>query len=200
MTALVPMQHSPSVLNEIITFDGLYTDQEIAKHIEFIDSTVFDRKFSGFEFKNGRIMHKELSDQIHERLLKMAVIPLHYVDAGGIHWEYVHTAPQIYYAKYVAGQHFTVHTDTGSVYDDDRKHYSKFTLLTYLNDDYIGGETRFFDCMLEETCAIQPKKGRTLIFDIGLMHCGSPLEGSSPKYWIGTELVYRRGDCSTSRS
>lgn len=35
-----------------------------------------------------------------------------------------------------------------------------FTSITYLNDDFIGGETFFEDGML-----IKPKKGRTLFFD-----------------------------------
>jgi len=180
------------IRGEIVTFDGLYTSQEIAEYIDFIKSTTFDRKFSGFDFKNGRIIHHKLSNLIHTRLLQMGVVSKHYVDAKGQKWEYANTAPTIYYANYKTGQNFIIHTDTGSVYDPSNRLYSKFTLLTYLNDDFEGGETCFFNDALEEICAIRPKTGLTLFFDIDLMHNGAPIVGNNVhKFWIGTELVYK---------
>jgi hypothetical protein len=81
-----------------------------------------------------------------------------------------------------------IHTDTGSEYDVPNNMYSKFTFLTYLNDGFTGGCTKFYDDRLRETCVITPERNRTLVFDIDLFHSGEKvLDGS--KYWIGTELV-----------
>ena len=64
----------------------------------------------------------------------------------------------------------------------------KYTLLIYLNEDFKGGETVFYDDNFRKTTTIAPKAGSALFFDIALWH---EAEGilAGKKYWIGTELM-----------
>ena len=103
-------------------------------------------------------------------------------------WKIVNTCKYIFYVKYKQNESFDIHTDTGSIYNPAKNLYSKFTLLTYLNDDYIGGETVFYDTSLKETTKIIPKTNKTLIFDIDTFHKGNKVTEKN-KYWIGTEIV-----------
>ena len=61
-------------------------------------------------------------------------------------------------ARYFVGDKFDWHSDntpaTKAVYGR-----RQITSITYLNDDYIGGETEFYKGPI-----IKPKKGKTLIF------------------------------------
>ena len=57
-----------------------------------------------------------------------------------------------------------------------------------LNDDFENGKTLFYDHDFKHTVTIEPKKNRTLIFDIDLFHKGEQVS-KGEKYWIGTELV-----------
>ena len=115
-------------------------------------------------------------------------LPDKYIDRQNIKWEYLECPKYIMYTKIQADEFFGLHTDTGCQYDTRMNKYSKYTVLTYLNDDYEGGNTVFYNDNFKKTCEIKPKLNRTLIFDIDLYHQGCEvLKGS--KYWIGSELV-----------
>tara|TARA_B100001996_G_C18373302_1_gene482435 strand:+ start:56 stop:598 length:543 start_codon:yes stop_codon:yes gene_type:complete len=58
-------------------------------------------------------------------------------------------------ARYNVGNDYEWHSDDWASRPDARRQLST---ITYLNDDYIGGETEF------EDLTIVPKKGKTLIF------------------------------------
>jgi predicted 2-oxoglutarate/Fe(II)-dependent dioxygenase YbiX len=90
-------------------------------------------------------------------------------------------------ACYNPGQQFGLHTDTGII-DESRQLESKCTALVYLNDNFEGGETVFYDDNFQETVTIYPKAGMALIFDINLWHKANTIV-SGKKYWIGTELM-----------
>tara|TARA_B100000965_G_scaffold249672_1_gene209747 strand:+ start:46 stop:603 length:558 start_codon:yes stop_codon:yes gene_type:complete len=62
-------------------------------------------------------------------------------------------------ARYNIGNDYEWHTDDwvdGIVVNGTQRR--QLSTITYLNDDYIGGETEF------QTFTIEPKKGKTLIF------------------------------------
>jgi hypothetical protein len=171
---------------EIITIENLYTPDELQQHIAHIQSAHDDNPFTNCEFKNGKILYPELSQKIYERL--QPCMPATYTDRKGKTWKPIRCAEYCFYSQVEKGQSFYIHTDTGAIYDEDKRHYSKFTLLTYLNDDYKGGKTTFYTDELEETVTIEPKRNKTLFFDIDLFHKGGMVEEGT-KYWIGTEIV-----------
>lgn len=175
---------------EIVTIDDIYTIQEINDHIHFIEhADVRERTFTEQSFKNGKIIHQELSDTIYARIQRF--LPNVYVDRNRQTWQPIGASPYIFYSKLVQNNLFGIHTDTGSVYDNSSRTYSKFTLLTYLNDEFCGGNTQFYDDSFGETVTIVPSTNKTLIFDIDLFHKGEMITAGT-KYWIGTEIVCRR--------
>lgn len=55
----------------------------------------------------------------------------------------------IMYAKIKSGEFFGLHTDTGCEYDIIKNKYSKYTVITYLNDDYEGVRLHFMMIILK---------------------------------------------------
>ena len=115
-------------------------------------------------------------------------LPSVYRDREGVSWTYESAPKFIMYSKINPGQQFPIHTDTGCEYG---KLTSRYTVLTYLNDDFEGGHTQFYNSEFKKTVSIVPKRGKTLCFDINLFHAGDEVFKTA-KYWIGTELVCRR--------
>jgi hypothetical protein len=90
--------------------------------------------------------------------------------------------------NYVPGQQFNIHTDTGLYFNYHKKEKSKWTLLIYINDNYEGGNTVFFDDNFTVTKTIIPEKGKALLFDIDLWHKGDVVIKGN-KLWIGCEII-----------
>jgi|694.fasta_scaffold09752_7 hypothetical protein len=65
----------------------------------------------------------------------------------------------------------TVNTNKTDVFHTDS---SDLTIVTYLNDEYSGGEFEYID-QYNESIKIQTKKGLSLIMDDNLMHRVSPV-------------------------
>jgi hypothetical protein len=175
---------------EIFRIDGLFTDKEIADMKTYVENASSDeRPFTYSPFKNGKVINSEMSTKIYNKLVAHEGVPEYYKDRKGTKWELKGSSKYVYYAKLVPGQKFPIHTDTGSEFGAGGE--SKFTVLTYLNDDYSGGCTQFYNDSFEKTVSIKPKKGRTLIFDIDTFHAGDEVT-CGEKYWFGTEIVYRK--------
>ena len=155
--------------DECAAFRTLLTTKTDATN--FTDSGIFDNK---------KWTDIDLSTRFHARLLELdTVTPEQFLRANTL----------IMAGHYEVGDSFGLHTDTGLYYDERRREKSRWTLLIYLNDDFEGGETVFYDT---NTCSgarsIQPRAGMALLFDIDLWHSGQPLR-SGRKYWIGTEII-----------
>lgn len=181
------LQQYSDISFEIFTIDGLYKDEEISLLKNYVEnSDINNRTFTHSEFKNGKIIKEDLSNLMFSRIQEF--LPYKYTDRNNINWKFEGTSKYIMYAKIKINELFGLHTDTGAEYDTVNNKYSKYTVLTYLNDDFKGGETKFFNNDFKETCIIKPKYNRTLIFDINLYHMGNPIIFGN-KYWIGTELV-----------
>lgn len=150
------------------------------------------RKFvHGCDFYNNKEINPELAQFFWNRL--ETIVPSEFTDVKGKLWTKSKPSHFVASAHYKAGDQFDVHTDTGIVDDKDGTIKSKFTTLIYLNDNFEGGETQFFNDNFESTVTVTPKMGSLLLFDIDLWHSGlSIVEGD--KYWIGVELMY----CDTS--
>ena len=80
------------------------------------------------------------------------------------------------------GQQFADHVDVGSL--SSCKRYLSF--LFYLNDDFVGGETRFYP-----DTTIKPTKGSVLVFPPMWMypHAGLPVK-TGTKYIMSSYLNY----------
>ena len=171
----------------VFTIDDLYSDEELKMFSDYVNHTSDkNRSFTNSPFKNGKMIEPEMSSLMYSKIKQN--LPNEYVDLHGVVWNFIKSVKYIFYSEIKDGQMFGIHTDTGSEYNDIDNVYSKFTVLTYLNDDYEGGKTTFYNHDFIETTQIQPKRGRTLIFDIDLYHKGEMVT-KGVKQWIGTELV-----------
>ena len=179
------MQQYTNIPYEIFTIDNLYTDKEINYFIDYIE-THEGCPFTFSEFKNGKIIEPEISTLMYSKI--KPYLSDTYKDHFNNSYIYKKTPKHIMYAKVNSNQQFGVNTDTSCVYYHIDNEYSKFTVLTYLNDNYEGGNTQFYSDNLLKTVTIHPKKNTTLIFDIDLFHSGE-IVTKGTKYWIGTELV-----------
>lgn len=84
--------------------------------------------------------------------------------------------------KYEPGQEFKKHRDQSFIRNETEASY--YTLMIYLNDDFVGGETSFSDA------TIHPKIGSCLLFFHDLEHEGTILtEGT--KYVLRTDVMYK---------
>lgn len=86
--------------------------------------------------------------------------------------------------RYGPGQEFKPHFDGG--YQRLNGDRSEFTFLIYLNDDFVGGETKFFDPDL----LVKPKTGNLLVFYHHQAHSGEPVL-SGVKYVLRSDVMYR---------
>ena len=171
----------------VFTIDNMYSEHELSMFDEYVkQASDKNRSFTNSPFKNGKMIEPEIASLMYNKI-KMH-LPNEYIDLYGNVWNFIKSVKYIFYSEIKEGQMFGIHTDTGSEYNDVDNFYSKFTVLTYLNDEYEGGNTTFYNHDFIETTQICPKRGRTLVFDIDLYHKGEMVTKGT-KRWMGTELV-----------
>ena len=164
--------------NTIWTVDGFLSKEQCEYYIDRIDNKTGIIPFtdSGY-FKNDKYTDVQLTEYLYRKLKKT-----------GIDTDIIRANNLIMTGKYLPGDKFGLHTDTGLFYDSKTKEKSSHTLLIYLNDDLEGGETVFYDDKFNQTKIILPKQGKALLFDISLWHQGSEIIYGN-KYWIGCEMI-----------
>ena len=85
--------------------------------------------------------------------------------------------------RYGAGQYFRKHRD--GCFQRSLEERSFLTLMLYLNDDFVGGETVF------EGAVVRPRTGSALWFFHPLLHEGREVRAGQ-KYALRTDVMYRR--------
>ena len=109
-------------------------------------------------------------------------------------WELSGLNERFRYYRYGEGQTFKPHFD--GAYEQTKFHKSFLTLLFYLNDDFAGGETKFYKWQGgwynndAPTHVVTPKKGQALLFAHQQLHEGAPVK-SGVKYVLRTDVMYR---------
>ncbi len=164
----------------IYELDNFLTLDECNSFIYQIDNSKVKTNFTDSgKFDNKKWVDKQLAEQFYGKLKKYSI------NQGD---RIVRPNNLIMSGKYNVGDLFSLHTDTGLFYDLDAKEKSLWTLLIYLNDNFKGGETVFYDNHWKVDKIIKPKTGMAILFDIDLWHCGNQVvEGK--KYWIGCEII-----------
>jgi len=95
--------------------------------------------------------------------------------------------PCLRFTKYEKGNFFKKHLDGQHVQNENER--SILTLMIYLNDNFKGGETIFYENQMEIT--IQPKKNLALIFNHDIYHEGKDIE-EGYKYILRTDVLFKR--------
>ena len=164
----------------IYELDDFLTLDECNSFIYQIDNSKVKTNFTDSgKFDNKKWVDKQLAEQFYGKLKRYSI------NQGE---RILRPNNLIMSGKYNVGDLFSLHTDTGLFYDLDAKEKSLWTLLIYLNDNFKGGETVFYDNYWKVDKIIKPKTGMAILFDIDLWHCGNQVvEGN--KYWIGCEII-----------
>lgn len=96
--------------------------------------------------------------------------------------------PRLKFNRYSVRQEFKPHNDTCLVRD---KQQSSLTLMIYLNSDFTGGQTRFFDIETMQHVDVYAETGKAVIFDQDLYHAGLKVK-SGIKYTLRLDVMYGR--------
>lgn len=96
------------------------------------------------------------------------------------------------YYRYDIGQRFKPHFD-GS-FERSQREKSLLTLIFYLNNDFSGGETKFFEydgwnSENKVLFEVKPEQGSALVFEHEQLHEGSIITAGK-KYVLRTDVMY----------
>ena len=106
-------------------------------------------------------------------------------------WKIFTLNPLLRICKYDESQFFKKHYDSG-YHPIPYKQHSFKTCMLYLNEDFEGGETVFYnDDSSDEIARFKPLTGSCLIFNQQIFHEGLPVE-SNNKYFVRTDIVYKK--------
>lgn len=100
---------------------------------------------------------------------------------------------KVKFNRYSSGQDFKPHNDTPLVKNQSQ---SRLTLMIFLNDDFSGGQTRFFDIETMRHYDVIPKTGKVLMFDQNLYHAGLKVVDGT-KYTLRLDVMYKDKDQHT---
>lgn len=104
-------------------------------------------------------------------------------------WQVLGLNERFRFYRYDPGQRFAPHFD-GS-FERATGERSHLTFMVYLNDDFTGGETKFYDINQRDVCraTVRPERGMALVFAHLQLHEGAPvLDGR--KYVLRTDVMY----------
>lgn len=165
--------------------DGLLTPEECERFIRVLDNedlVLVDRGDLA-TYQRGLWISEAFADELYRRL--QPHLPT------GVRAEVVRCNEYFRFSKYEAGQEFKLHTDGTNL--DRLGNVSQYTVNIFLNSEFEGGETDFFQGVGSghtgsgRTRAI-PSAGRAAVFDRGILHCGNRVI-SGVKYLLRTDLM-----------
>lgn len=89
--------------------------------------------------------------------------------------------------RYDPGQKFAPHFD--GCFRRSKGEESHLTFMVYLNDEFSGGETRFYSYESNLRASVRPKRGMALVFIHNQLHEGAPVV-TGRKYVLRTDVMY----------
>jgi prolyl 4-hydroxylase len=102
-------------------------------------------------------------------------------------WRAIGLNERFRFYRYDSGQKFAPHFDGYFRRSDSER--SQLTFMVYLNADFSGGETRFYDENRQPHLTVRPERGMALGFVHLQLHEGVPV-GKGRKYVLRTDVMY----------
>jgi hypothetical protein len=163
----------------IQVLDGLLTSEECQQFIQQLNVDKLQRIDNHMAtYDRNILVNDEFADIMYNRVQS-------YLPEGTIRCnEYFR------FSKYHPGQEFKIHTDGTN--QDKFNNMSKYTINIFLNTEFTGGETDFFDANGHVVIHAIPKVGRGVIFDREILHCGNKVS-SGYKYLLRTDVMVPNG-------
>jgi predicted 2-oxoglutarate/Fe(II)-dependent dioxygenase YbiX len=114
-------------------------------------------------------------------------------------WRGIGLNERFRFYRYDPGQKFAPHFD--GYFERDNGERSQLTFMVYLNDDFAGGETKFYGADRDravERVTVRPVRGMALVFAHLQLHEGaSVVQGR--KYVLRTDVMYTLGVAADGR-
>lgn len=102
-------------------------------------------------------------------------------------WRVIGFNERFRYYRYDPGQQFAPHGD-GS-FQRGNGEESRLTFMVYLNEDFKGGETKFYEDSGAPRVSVRPERGMALVFIHRQLHEGAPVIRGR-KYVLRTDVMY----------
>lgn len=175
----------------VFTVIGFFTEAECQQLITFSEdcgfsfATVGGQKVPTYR-NNARVdlRDAERAQQLFERALPfLPTLPDGRKPVG------IFDAIRFY--RYKSRQHFNWHSD--GIVKDEAGNSSAYTFLIYLNDDFEGGQTAFYnsqDSDYPHGFEVEPQTGLALFFQHRLMHRGETVTKGC-KYVLRSDILFR---------
>lgn len=141
----------------------------------------------------GFVMRKDVRDnarliledvELAERLWKRAEP---FLPRRILNWRAVGFNERFRFYRYELGQKFAPHWDGCFRRDNDEE--SQLTFMVYLNDDFSGGETKFYLDDRTPRLTVRPERGMALVFVHRQLHEGAVVT-QGRKYVLRTDVMY----------
>jgi len=178
-------------LHNVMTKEECATLIEVSEKTGFEDASVFCHFYR--ERLNDRLTFNdtELADHIWERCKPF--VPQEFNHNGNL-WKACGLNIRFRCCKYLSGHYFGRHID--GRYTPNGKLQSWMTLMFYINDDFTGGNTVFYDINGGVRFSVAPSPGLAILFwqgDLGhdLWHDGQPIL-TGTKYILRTDVMFKR--------
>lgn len=175
-----------AISENVLTIDSFLTEEECQNFIlqaekigfTFADVNTGSRRELLTNIRNNERVDytsPELAEQWWQKLSSDKLPAIEGMKAVGV-------SPYFRFYKYSPDQKFNMHKDGRQNIDGNT---TMFTLLVYLNQDYVGGNTKF----RQDDLSISAEAGKALIFEHHLWHQGDKiLQGT--KYVLRSDIVY----------
>jgi predicted 2-oxoglutarate/Fe(II)-dependent dioxygenase YbiX len=162
--------------------DEILTDKECQHYIQMFDNKKIVEDINDKHRKYHRIQFcdKELADNLYEKVKHYIPKKIKNIAVG--------MNDHIRLSKYDAGQFFGIHKD-GLNFTDNRAQMSYATLNIFLNCDFEGGETTFYEKnKRKKRLVCKPRAGRGVFFYSQQFHEGNKIIRGN-KFLLRTDLM-----------
>ena len=164
------MNKTSLIGNKLFLIDGFLSAQECEQFIAQSEQSGYEeatiRGAGGVAVLSNEIRNNErliLDDEELAARFYQRAAPL--LAQSWLGWELLAFNERFRFYHYDVGQTFNRHFDGAFSRGDNEQ--SQFTFLIYLNDDFAGGHTNFFDDDSTITHSIQPRRGTAQLWSSG---------------------------------
>ena len=173
--------------DEVLEIENFLSKEECNHWIEFSEKKGYEVAKINMGFRsqvvntgirnNERVIYNslDLANQLWEKIKIFVVSETKYAKACGLN-------ERFRFYKYSPGQEFKRHRDGAYIRNTNER--SEYTLIIYLNEEMIGGETEF------TKLKIQPKTETAIIFKHERVHSGNIIT-KGLKYVLRTDIMYK---------
>eukprot|EP01080_Neovahlkampfia_damariscottae_P007933 gene7933-12402_t len=179
--------------------ENFFTDSECRFYIDKLEKIGFRKIDSEYsvEYRNNErliLFSNELSGKMKEKLFPLLtkkdidqITPIGF-GSNGI-WKPHKINECFKFCKYEKNQKFEPHRD--GIYCPTEDECTIFTVLIYLNDNFTGGNTKFYNSKNELIHVESPSSGNAIVFNSEAIHQAEEVK-EGIKYILRTEIVFKR--------